>query len=120
VVSVGEENLLCLPGDAYPDQIILVQMLAHGLRNLGIVDVDTQFQSRLQAAYNAGMDSGLWTGTWATDSPNDYWAMGGQTWFGVNTRVPVQNRTELMTCDPALAALLASWLPADDWQPGCY
>jgi hypothetical protein len=120
VVSAGEENLLCLPADAYAGQTILVQMLAHGLRDLGIVDVDAQFPNRLQTAYNAAMSSGLWAGTWATDSPNDYWAMGGQTWFGVNTRVPVGSRAELMTYDPALAALLSSYLPADEWHPGCY
>jgi len=120
VLSAGEENLLCLPGDTYAGQSILVEMLAYGLRDLAIVELDAQFQTHLQAAYDAAMNDGLWAGTWATANPNDYWGIGAQTWFGALVRAPIKTRAELITYDPPLAALLSAYLPADEWQPGCY
>ena len=117
VASAGEENLLCLPSDVFAGQSVLVWVLAHALRDLGIVDVDTQFRSRVQSAYDAAMSNGLWAGTKDVD---DYWAAGAQAWFGAITGGPAASRAELLTYDPPLAALLATWLPADAWNPSCY
>lgn len=120
VLSAGEENLLCLPGDVVAGQSILVEMLAYALHDLAIGDVDAQFRSRLQAVYAAAMSSGLWAGTRASENADDYWVMGAQTWFSANLGAPAKTRAELVTYDAALAGLLAGYLPADDWRPSCY
>jgi hypothetical protein len=117
VASTGEENLLCLPGDPYAGETTLVWVLALGLGDLGIVEVDAQFGTRVQSAYDAAMAGGLWAGTKDADH---YWATGGQAWFGANSRLPATTREALADYDPPLAALLSAWLPADEWKPGCY
>ena len=120
VSSCDEQNLLCLASDAYPGQTILVQMLAHSLRDLGIVDVDAQFTDHVRTAYASAMNNGLWNNTWAANGADYYWAIGAQVWFGANTQAPVNSRAALVGYDPTLAALLGAYLPADDWHPGCY
>ena len=120
VSSCDEQNLLCLASDAFSGETVLVQMLAHSLRDVGIVDVDAQFTEHVQAAYTAAMANGLWTNTWAATNADYYWAMGGQVWFGANTLAPVNSRAALVDYDPPLAALLGAYLPADDWHAGCY
>jgi hypothetical protein len=51
VASAGEENLICLPSDVFAGESVLVWVLAQALRDLGIVEVDAQFESREQSAY---------------------------------------------------------------------
>lgn len=120
VSSCAEENLRCLPGDIYPGQVLLVQMAAHGLRDLGIAQVDNQFMGQLRSAYAAAMDNRLWTGTYATTNPDVYWAIGTQAWFRANATTPVEGRAAVTEYDPPLAALLAAYLPPQGWQPDCY
>ena len=116
VASTGEENLLCLPGDIYAGETTLVWVLALALGDLGIVEVDPQFRSHVQSAYDTATAAGLWAGTKDAD---DYWARGVQAWFGANSRLPVTTRKALADYDPPLAALLSAWLPADAWRPSC-
>jgi hypothetical protein len=120
VTSTSEENLRCLPGDMYEGDSALVWTLAHGLLDLGIVDVDPQFGGEVQTAYTSAMAKGLWAGTSATAKANDYWAVGSLAWFGASTRLPVKSRDELASYDAPLADLLGTYLPANDWHPGCY
>jgi alpha-glucosidase len=120
VASTGEENLLCLPGDAFVGQTTLVQMLGHSLRDLGIVDVDSQFKTQQEAAYTAAMDKGLWADTPAAVKAAVYWAFGTQAWFGANSLIPPKTRAALVDYDPPLATLLATYLPADEIRLGCY
>jgi hypothetical protein len=120
VSSTSEENLRCLPGDFYEGESALVWTLAHGLLDLGIVEVDPQFGSKLQAAYTSAMASGLWARTSATANVDDYWAAGSQAWFSATTHLPVRSRDELASYDAPLADLLGTYLPADDWRPSCY
>jgi alpha-glucosidase len=42
VSSVGEENLLCLTDDLFAGESITIHSLAHGLRSLGIVEIDPE------------------------------------------------------------------------------
>jgi hypothetical protein len=120
VAAGDEQNLLCLPGDLYPGETALVPMLAHSLRDLGIVEVEPQFRSRIQSAYTSAMTSGLWTGSAAAADADTYWAVGAQVWFGVSVHQPVKTRAALVDYDSALATLLAAYLPADAWHPGCH
>ena len=120
VASAGEENLLCSDGDPNKTQSILIWLLAYAIRELGIADLDSQFDGRLQAAYRSAMNAGLWANTLAaTDAPT-YFAEGAQAYFGGDTASPVNSRDALMAYDAGLAALLAEWLPAISWHASCY
>jgi hypothetical protein len=120
VSSCAEENLLCLPSDIYPGETILVEMIAHGHRDLGIVDVDAQFRGHLQSVYALAMSKGLWNATSAAVDADTYWAVGAAAWFGASTLTPVNTPATVTDYDPPLAALLAAYLPAVTWHPGCY
>lgn len=120
VSSTSEENLRCLSGDIYDGESALVWTLAHGLRDLGIVAVEPRFGDQVQAAYSAAMANGLWASTSAAESAQDYWIAGNLAWFGASTHLPVRSREALTGYDAPLAALLASYLPANGWRPSCY
>lgn len=47
LTSAAEENLLCLPGDVYAGESIVVHEFAHTVHELGVVAVDATIQSRL-------------------------------------------------------------------------
>lgn len=120
VASVAEENLLCLDGDVYRGQSTLPWTLGYAIRELGIADLDAQFESHLQSAYQYAMNAGLWAGSDAAVDQHEYWAAGAQAWFGGNTGSPANSREALLAYDAGLAALLADWLPAVSWHSGCY
>jgi hypothetical protein len=120
VTSSSEENLRCLSGDLYPGESALVEVLGHSLRDLGIIEVDSQFRSKVQKAYTSAMAQGLWSMTYATEDAEAYWAIGSLAWFGASTRLPVRSREDLAGYDAPLAALLATYLPVNDWHPSCY
>jgi hypothetical protein len=120
VSSTSEENLRCLSGDIYPGESSLVWTLAHGLRDLAIVEIEPKLGEEVQTAYAAATASGLWADTTAAASPEDYWVAGNLAWFGASTHLPVTSRASLANYDPALATLLARYLPVNDWRPSCY
>jgi iduronate 2-sulfatase len=106
--SCGEENLLCLQGDPYTQENILIHELAHNIHLRGLVNVDSTFDDRLESAYDDAMKQGLWAGKYAAMNHHEYFAEGVQSWFD-NNRKPdhdhnhVDTRAELIEYDPALA-----------------
>lgn len=120
VSSTSEENLRCLSGDIYDGESALVWTLAHGVRDLGIVQVEPEFGDEVQAAYAAAMANDRWAGTSAAAGPDDYWIAGSLAWFGASTHLPVASREDLGSYDPGIASLLARYFPANDWRPSCY
>jgi hypothetical protein len=125
VSSVGEENLLCLSSDLYAGESIGIHSIAHGLRSLGIVYADPEWDERLEVAYDAAIAAGLWNDTYAATEPSQYWAEGVQSWYDSNLAPPngihneVNTRSELRDYDPELASLIAEYVPDDDWRPAC-
>jgi hypothetical protein len=127
VSSVGEENLLCLSEDLFVGESIAVHSIAHGLRSLGIVYVDPEWDERLSAAYDESMAAGLWTNTYAATGASQYWAEGVQSWYDANLEAAppdglhneVNTRSELRDYDSELAALIAEYVPEDDWRLAC-
>lgn len=127
VSFAAEENLLCLPGDLFSGEALLVHALAHGLRRLGILRLEPGWDARLRAAYEGAISSGLWTATYAASDHEQYWAEGVQDWYDANQEaVPtngvhnyVNTRAELTAYDPALAELIAEYFPDDSWRPTC-
>jgi hypothetical protein len=122
---VGEENLLCLDEDLYVGESIAIHSIAHGLRGLGIVEVDPDWDVRLRAAYDAALSAGLWTDTFAATEPSQYFAEGVQSFYDANLDPPnalhneIDTRSELERYDPELASLISEYVPTDDWRPAC-
>ena len=108
--SCGEENLLAYDGDPYAAECILIHEFAHVIHLRGMSNVDPSFDGRLQAAYDAAIENGLWKGKYAAVNHHEYFAEGVQCWFD-NNRVNdhdhnhVHLRSELLDYDPRLAAL---------------
>jgi hypothetical protein len=120
-VSCAEENLLCLRGDPYRQENILIHEFAHTIHEMGMSAVDPGFDRRLQASYDHARTSGLWTGTYAMQNRAEYWAEGSQSWFDTNRandddHGPVDTREEVKAYDPELAALLAEVYGDRAWR----
>jgi len=120
-VSCGEENLLCLPGDPYAAENILVHEFAHAMHQMGLEKIDGDFDRRLRQAYAEAMENDLWKGKYAATNHHEYWAEGVQSWFDTN-RPPdhdhnhVDTRDELKEYDPRLAALIAEVFGDGEWR----
>ena len=110
VCSCGEENLLCMPGDPYFEENILIHELAHNIHLRGVIRVNATFDDRLQRAYDRAMKTGLWKTKYASVNKNEYFAEGVQSWFNNNREDDhdhnhVNTRVELKEYDPGLADL---------------
>ena len=99
---VAEENVLALPSDPFAGEGVIVGLLARGLYRvtagrpadpefekrpekqqyeLRVKRLDVEFDRRLQAAFEAAMARGLWTGTAAARDRIEYWAWGMEAYF---------------------------------------
>ncbi|MCB1227144.1 MAG: hypothetical protein KDK99_15100 [Verrucomicrobiales bacterium] len=108
--SCAEENLLGFEGDPFPTECILIHELAHNIHLRGMANVDSSFDQRVKAAYDAAMKAGLWAGKYASVNRHEYFAEGVQSWFDNNRENDhdhnhVNTRVELVEYDPGLAAL---------------
>ena len=120
-VSCGEENLLCLRGDPYHEENILVHEFAHAIHHMGLERIDANFDVRLQAIYEQAMQNGLWEGKYAANNHHEYWAEGVQSYFGTNRQPDhdhnhVDTRDELAEYDPRLFALIDETFRSNPWQ----
>lgn len=121
VVSCGEENLLCMPGDPYNTENILIHEFAHAIHLNGLYDLDPTFDSRLRKTWEAATKKGLWKNKYAAKNPAEYWAEGVQSWFDTN-RPPdhdhnhVDTREELREYDPNLAKLVEEVFGNTAWR----
>jgi len=115
-VSCGEENLLCLSGDPYPTENILIHEFAHVIHEFGLSATDATFDKRLQAAFAEAKRDGRWHDHYALSNHREYWAEGVQSWFACNRPTdPVNDRRALTTYDPPLAALLVEVFRDNPW-----
>ena len=125
ITTVGEENLLCLPGDVYVGESILIHEFAHSIHLIGINTLEPGFTSELEMVYDSAIADGLWADTYAGTNPIEYWAEGAQSWFDADQQPQagihnhVDTRAELLEYDPRLHDLLARYFPATDWSPEC-
>ena len=120
-VSCGEENLLCLPGDPYSTENILVHEFAHAIHEMGLVDVDPEFDKRLEKIYTSAMDNGLYKDTYAATNRMEYWAESVQSWFYTNRENDaehnfVNTREELKEYDPKMAGLIEEIFLDESWR----
>jgi hypothetical protein len=120
-VSCGEENLLCLPGDPYDTENILIHELAHALHQMAIVSIHPDFQDRLDKCFELATKEKIWEGTYASTNVYEYWAEGVQSWFDTNRENDhdhgsIDTREELKKSDPRLARLILDILGPGKWR----
>lgn len=115
-VSCGEENLLCLPGDPYPTENILIHEFAHVIHEFALAAVDPGFDARLRRAWEEAKRQERWPEHYALSNHREYWAEGVQSWFACNRPTdPVNSREALATYDPPLTALLREVFRGNPW-----
>ena len=120
-VSCGEENLLCLEGDPYSTENILIHEFAHAIHEMGLNRIDSGFDDRLLAAYDTGLSEGLWKDTYAATNHREYWAEIVQSYFDTNRSDDrlhnhVDTREELKQYDPRGFALCLEVFGRDAWR----
>ena len=119
LTSCAEENVLAYQIDKYHAEDILVHEFAHAIHCIGIIQVDTTFNTRLQALYEKAKASGILDNTYRITDKEEYFAEGVQDWFNVNAEMPhadgkhnwCNTREELKTYDPGLYELIAEFFP---------
>jgi hypothetical protein len=126
VSSVGEENLLCLPGDSFAGESVVVQTFSSAIL-LGVERVDSSYDNRLQDAFTSATNAGKWQNTFASSTTIAYFGEGVQDWFDANAQADppdgvhnqINTRAELQQYDPTLAGLVAEVMPDTTWHPVC-
>ena len=117
-VSCTEENLLDYPGDTAPTGYQLIHEFSHTVHHIGLKTVDPTFDNRLNIAYEAAMEQGLWQGTYSASNRSEYWAQGASWYLNENQKQDntVNTREELESYDPSLARLLSEIYGDSGWQ----
>ena len=119
LTSCAEENVLAYQIDKYHAEDILVHEFAHAIHCIGIIQVDTAFNTRLQALYEKAKKSGKLDNTYRITDKEEYFAEGVQDWFNVNAEMPhadgkhnwCNTREELQEYDPELYQLIGEYFP---------
>jgi Glycoside hydrolase 97. len=117
--SCGEENLICLPGDRYEGENILIHEFAHLIHTIGIVGVNPQFNQELETVMNHAIQKGLWNKTYAISNKEEYFAETVQSFFNCNRYSEKPNgvhnsmnrRAKLKSYDPEMYKLLLKYFP---------
>jgi hypothetical protein len=123
----AEESILCSRTDRWYGENICVHEFSHTVA-YGFYNAIPDFKSRLEAAFRAAKQKGLWANTYAGQEPQEYWAEGVQNWFYTNRESarpngvhgPINTREEMRDYDPALYALIADTMPEEMNFPDCY
>jgi len=135
LMVVPEENILCLPSEAFAGKGLVVGLFARalyqvtGLRpvdpdfegrrdkqqyELRVMRLDLAFDQKLRRLYEDALKKGLWKGTAAARQRSEYWAAGVEAYFDAtgNTPAPhlaerpISSREALRRYDPDLYALV--------------
>ena len=117
LTSCAEENLLAYQIDKYHAEDILIHEFAHSIHLIGIVQVDTTFNAKLEKLLNQAVAKGKYANTYAKTDIAEYFAEGVQDWFNVNAEAPkadgkhnqLNTREELKKYDPDLYELLSHY-----------
>lgn len=120
--SCGEENLLCLQGDRYEGENILIHEFAHIIHLVGIANVDSTFNNRLEMMYEKAKEKGLWKNTYAMENKEEYFAETVQSFFNCGRYADPANgihnainrREKLKKYDPDMYKLLLQYFPNDN------
>jgi len=105
--SIGEENLLCLSGQRYREEDILVHEFSHSI----MAHMDASTRAMIDIAYKNAAEKKLYPdGIYMMRNSREYWAEGTQAWFDVTLRHDVNGgyntQEKLREHDPQLASIL--------------
>ena len=78
-VSCGEENLLCMPGDPYHQENILIHEFGHAIQEVGVAALDKTFAGRLKESFDHATEAGLWKDQRITFARR--WSLGACQWL---------------------------------------
>ncbi|MDE2746359.1 MAG: hypothetical protein OXI41_10320 [Chloroflexota bacterium] len=109
---VPEEDLLC-HGSRAQGYDITIHEFAHAVEfALSRGTSSGNFGSSLGRAYRAGLDSGLWDGSYGATNTAEYWAEAVGAWVGTGQSfdMPFKNRLHLEEHSPEIAKLIADTL----------
>jgi hypothetical protein len=121
-MSCGVENLLQYEGDPYSDENILIHEFAHVIDDVGLAEIDKDFEGKLQQTYEQAMEEGLWDDAYATVNRSEYFAELVQVWFHCNPpkarhdHIDINTREELKDYDPRAYALMQEVFGDNDYQ----
>lgn len=124
LTSCAEENILAYQIDKYHAEDILIHEFAHAIHCIGIIQVDSTFDDRLQKLYEQAKARGILAGTYRETDRMEYFAEGVQDWFNVNAEMPhtdgkhnwCNTREELQVFDSDLYNLIAEFFPKTQLQ----
>lgn len=124
LTSCAEENLLAYQIDKYHAEDILIHEFAHAIHCIGIIQVDTAFNSYLETIYQQAKGAGILDGTYRITDKEEYFAEGVQDWFNVNAEMPkpdgkhnwCNTREELREYDYELYRLIERYFPKTNLQ----
>lgn len=128
LVTVPEENLLCLMGDNSAGASLFVDSLANLTRFALVRDLEPAMGDKVEAARQNAIANGIWSPSpWITESNGVYWNYGVQTYFNASydalltgpTDDYTNTRDELASYDPRLFALIDEVYGTEDWTPVC-
>ena len=112
--TASEENLFCSDSDYCYS--FLIHEFAHTIHG-GLNRISTEFDEQLKTTYNAAIEKGLWLGTYAASTRDEYWAEAVGSWFhAADVLNPVKTRDALKAYDPSLALLIAEIFGDSDWR----
>lgn len=128
LTTCAEENLLCYQIDKYHAEDILIHEFAHAVHSIGILPIDSTFNSQLQSLLDQAIANGKYKNTYAKTNLYEYWAEGIQNWFNVNAEVEkpdgkhnqVNTRAELKAYDPDLYELIHQYFSEFKGSPSCH
>lgn len=120
--SCGEENLICLSGDRYKGENILIHEFAHLIQTIGIAGLYPDFNQELEKVMNQAREKGLWDKTYALTNKEEYFAETVQSFFNCNQYSDLANgvhnsinrREKLRAYDPDMYQLLLRYFPETD------
>jgi alpha-glucosidase len=128
LTTCAEENLLCYQIDKYHAEDILIHEFAHTVHGVGILPLDSTFNTILQEKLDHAIASGKYDNTYAATNIWEYWAEGIQNWFNVNAEVEipdgkhnwVNTREDMKKYDPGLYEVISRYFPEFDSSPSCH
>ncbi len=124
--SGAEENVMAYQIDKYHAEDILIHEFSHSIHLVGIYQVDSTINDKLEALLAKAREEHRYDNTYAQTDIAEYWAEGVQDWFNVNAEMPyadgkhnwVNTREELKAYDPGLYDLIAQYFPPVEEQIG--
>ncbi len=110
-----ESNLAGRDDDVYFGECVLVHELGHAVQAAMQAKLDPGFDRRLKTAYDNAMRAGLWRERYAATNPEEYWAVGVQSYFD-STDDEINSREKLAKYDVALHGLVDGVFRQSPWR----